>query len=60
MGRSGQAALREAMGQNPNRLAPSEHPNPTTKIGSIMGGTIDFDPQQGVNTCWLSAGNELE
>ena len=31
------------MGQNPNRLAPSEHPNPTTKIGSKMG--IGFDPQ---------------
>ena len=26
-----------AMGQNPNRLAPSEHPNPTTKIGPKMG-----------------------
>ena len=26
-----------AMGQNPNRT-PSEHPNPTTKIGSKMGG----------------------
>ena len=24
--------------QNPNRLAPSEHPNPTTKIGSKMCG----------------------
>ena len=39
------------MAQNPNRLAPSEHPNPTTKIGSKMGGaptpngTIGFDPQ---------------
>ena len=26
-----------AMGQKPNRT-PSEHPNPTTKIGSKMGG----------------------
>ena len=26
-----------AMGQNPNRT-PSEHPNPTTKIGPKMGG----------------------
>ena len=26
-----------AMGQNPN-CTPSEHPNPTTKIGSKMGG----------------------
>ena len=26
-----------AMGQKPNRI-PSEHPNPTTKIGSKMGG----------------------
>ena len=37
------------MGQNPNRTT-SEHPNPTTKIGSKMGGaptpkwdTIGFD-----------------
>ena len=40
-----------AMGQNPNR-PPSEHPNPSTKIGSTMGGAptpkwypIGFDPQ---------------
>ena len=26
-----------AMGQNPNRLAPSEHPNPTTKSGFQNG-----------------------
>ena len=32
--------------QNPNRLAPSEHPKPTTKIGSKMGGapTPKWDP----------------
>ena len=37
------------MGQNPN---PSEHPNPTTKLASKMGGAptpkwdlIGFDPQ---------------
>ena len=29
--------LQMAMGQNPNRTR-SEHPNPTTKIGSKMGG----------------------
>ena len=28
-----------AMGQKPN-CAPSEHPNPTTKIGSKMGGAL--------------------
>ena len=40
-----------AMGENPNRTR-SEHPNPTTKIGSTMGGDftskwdpIGFDPQ---------------
>ena len=31
-----------AVGQNPNRLAPSEHPNPTTKIGSKMGGEFTY------------------
>ena len=30
-------AIDMAMGQNPNRT-PSEHPNPTTKIGSTNGG----------------------
>ena len=30
-----------AMGQNPNR-APSEHPNPTTEIGSKMGGELTY------------------
>ena len=34
-----------AMGQNPNRLAPSEHLNPTTKIGSRMGGEFT-NPQK--------------
>ena len=33
------------MGQNPNRT-PSEHPNPTTKIGS--NGTVGFDPRPDV------------
>ena len=28
-----------AMGQKPNRT-PSEHPNPTTKVGSKMGGEL--------------------
>ena len=44
--------LNVAMGHNPNRFAPSEHPNPTTEIGSNMGGAptpkwdpIGFDPQ---------------
>ena len=31
-----------AMGQNPNRLPPSEHPNPTAKIGSKMGGEFTY------------------
>ena len=30
-----------AMGQNPNRT-PSEHPNPTTKIGCKMGGEFTY------------------
>ena len=29
------------MGQNPNRT-PSEHPNPTTQIGSEMGGEFTY------------------
>ena len=29
------------MGQNPNRI-PSEHPNPTTKIGTKMGGEFTY------------------
>ena len=33
-----------AMGQNPNR-APGEHPNPTTKIGSKMGGEFTYQPK---------------
>ena len=31
-----------ATGQNPNRLVSSEHPNPTTKIGSKMGGEFTY------------------
>ena len=34
------------MGQNPNRT-PSEHPNPTTKIGSEMGGEFTY-PSNGI------------
>ena len=34
-----------AMGQNPNRT-PSKHPNPTTKIGSNMGGEFTY-PKMG-------------
>ena len=34
-------SIHVAMGQNPNRT-PSEHPNPTTKIGSKMGGSLLF------------------
>ena len=30
-----------AMGQNPNRN-PSEHPNPTTKKGTKMGGEFTY------------------
>ena len=30
-----------AMGQNPNRT-PSEHANPTTKIGAKMGGEFTY------------------
>ena len=30
-----------AMSQNPNRT-PGEHPNPTTKIGSQMGGEFTY------------------
>ena len=37
VGRNGQAA----MGQNPNRT-PSEHFNPTTRIGSKMGGEFTY------------------
>ena len=33
-----------AMGQNPNRT-PSEHPNPTTKIGSQMAGEFNYQPK---------------
>ena len=33
-----------AVGQNPNRT-PSEHPNPTTKIGSKMGGEFTYPPK---------------
>ena len=46
--------------QNPNRLAPSEHPNPTTKIGSLkwvvnsptpkMGSQTGFDSHSHVET----------
>ena len=32
-----QGSLDVAMGQNPKARTPSEHPNPTTKIGSNMG-----------------------
>ena len=35
-----------AMGQNPNRT-PSEHPNPTIKIGSKMGGEFAYQPKMG-------------
>ena len=35
-----------AMAQNPNRFAPNERPNPTTKVGYKMGGapTPKWDP----------------
>ena len=33
------------MGQNPNRT-PSEHPNPTTKIGPKLGGEFTH-PEMG-------------
>ena len=33
-----------AMGQNPNRT-PSEHPNPTTRIGSKTGGEFTHQPK---------------
>ena len=33
-----------AMGQNPNRT-PSEHPNPTTKIGPKMDGEFTYPPK---------------
>ena len=33
-----------AMGQNPNRT-PSEHPNPTTEIGSKMGSEFTYQPK---------------
>ena len=36
---------KKAMGQNPNRT-PSEHPNPTTKIGYKMGGDLKVRPLQ--------------
>ena len=39
---------RMAMGQNPNRT-PSEHPNPTTKIGSKMGGEFTNPNQNGIS-----------
>ena len=32
------------MGQTPNRT-PSEHPNPTTQIGSKMGGEFTYPPK---------------
>ena len=35
---------KKAMGQHPN-LTPSEHPNPTTKIGSKMGGEFTYQPK---------------
>ena len=39
-----------AMGQDPNH-GPFEHPNPTTKIGSKMGGapTPKWDPINGID-----------
>ena len=45
------AAYLESHGQNPNRLAPSEHPNPHENrlngwcINLPQSGTIGFDPQ---------------
>ena len=33
-----------AMGQTPNRVAHSEHPNSTTKIASKMGGEFTYNP----------------
>ena len=42
--RQKQRGCHMAMGQNPNRLAPSEPPNPTTKIGSKMGGEFAYQP----------------
>ena len=30
------------MGQKPNRLAPSEHPNPATKMKPNMGGEFTY------------------
>ena len=47
-----------AMDQNPNRT-PSEHPNPTTKIGSKMGGEFTYPKrcttnQNGIRLDWTS------
>ena len=36
--------LKKLAGRKPNRLAPGEHPNPTTKIGSKMGGAPKMVP----------------
>ena len=50
-----------AMGQKPHRT-PSDHPNPTAKIGPKMGGEftnqpkwdpIGFDPQPNGSVCFL-------
>ena len=38
-----------AKGQNPNRT-PSEHPNPTTKTGSKMGGEFTYQPKSDPKT----------
>ena len=39
-----------AMGQQPNRLAPSDDPNPTTKRGPKMGGAFTCHPKWDPNT----------
>ena len=39
------------------RLAPSEHPNPTTKIGSKMGGEFTYQPKRDPKTALTTTAN---
>ena len=43
-----------AVGQNPTRT-PSEHPNPTTKIGPKMGGEFTYQPKWAPKTVLTTA-----
>ena len=48
-----------AMGQKPNR-SPGEHPNPTTKIGSTMGGEFTYQPKWDPKTVLTTTAMHME